>query len=97
MTKQIAKSRPDWANDLVTKDYLDEKLDEFVTKDYLDEKVTDFKSEILNAVDEVMGELKDFREEQTLIGNRLSEHSDTLEIHEDRIAKLEKTSSPKTF
>ena len=97
MTKQTDKSRPVWVSELVTKNYLDNKLDEFVTKNYFDEKVTEFKSEILNAVDEVMGELKAMREEQTLTSGKLSEHTDILEYHEDRITKLEKPIFSKTL
>lgn len=81
----------------VTKDYLDEKLENFVTKDYLDEKfekvdkkLSNFRSDVLDAVDEVMGEIKAMREEQELSSVKLSEHSDKLENHESRIEKLEK-------
>jgi hypothetical protein len=40
-------------------------------------------------VDQVMGELKTTREEQTIGAYRQSEHSDQLEDHHDRIVKLE--------
>lgn len=54
-------------------------------------KLTELTSEIMNGIDEVMGEIKAGREEQVLIGNKLSEHSDQLEDHEQRISRFEKT------
>ena len=47
------------------------------------------KDEFYGKMDEVMGELKAIREEQTLITHRVSEHSDLLENHESRLRKLE--------
>ena len=47
------------------------------------------KDEFYTKMDEVMGELKAIREEQTLITGRVSGHTDTLEDHETRIEKLE--------
>ena len=82
--EEIENTRPKWTKEYVTKDYLDEKLDK------VDEKLTKFKDDILTAVDGVMGELKDMREEQTIASAKLSEHSDTLENHETRLQKLEK-------
>ena len=63
---------------------LEESFDE-----KLEKKLTEFKSEILDAVDAVMGEIIKSREEQILASSKLSEHSDKLENHEDRIGKLE--------
>jgi len=102
MKRKTNSIRPAWAKDFVTKGYLDQKLDKFVTKDYLDErldemdekldkKLTKFRDDILTAVDGVMGELKDMREEQTLVSGKFSEHTDTLENHESRLQKLEKS------
>lgn len=54
-------------------------------------KLTELKSEIMNGIDEVMGEIKAGREERILTGNKLSEHSDQLEDHEQRISRFEKT------
>lgn len=90
---EIEKTKPRWAykmeNDLV------EKMEnlELATR----KEIYDFKDQILDAVDGVMGEVKAMREEQTLIGERLSLHSDTLENHETRIGKLEKTSFAKAI
>ncbi len=47
------------------------------------------KDEFYIKMDEVMGELETIREEQTLIGSKLQEHSDILKSHETRITKLE--------
>lgn len=44
--------------------------------------MTEFKSEILDAIDAVMGELKAIREEQTLISGQLPDHK-------ERIGRLE--------
>ncbi|MBL7159721.1 hypothetical protein ISS85_04545 [Candidatus Microgenomates bacterium] len=49
------------------------------------------KDEFYIKMDEVMGELKAIREEQTLVTGRISEHTDILEDHETRIVKLEQT------
>lgn len=50
------------------------------------------KDEFYEKMDDVMGELKAIREEQTVSSQHLSEHSDTLENHELRLSKLEKKS-----
>jgi len=51
------------------------------------------KDEFYGKMDEVMVELKTIREEQTAISDKHSEHTDTLENHEERIVKLEEASS----
>lgn len=66
--------------DLKLEEKLNEKLGDLPSKDDFYEKM-----------DEVMGEIKAMREEQTLIGNKLSDHSDQLEDHEQRISRFEKT------
>ena len=58
-----------------------ERTDSFVTKD--DIKHLPTKEEFYQKMDEVMGELKAIREEQTLLAHRLPDH-------EDRLEKLEK-------
>lgn len=40
-------------------------------------------------LDKIAGGIKDFREEQDIMGNRVSEHSDELENHDLRLKKLE--------
>ena len=59
-------------------------------KKTLENKMTEFKSDILDAVDGVMGEIKKSREEQIVASSHLSDHTDKLEKHEGRISKLEK-------
>lgn len=62
---------------------LDEKLDEKL-------KLLPSKDEFYEKMDDVMGELKAIREEQTAGSGILSEHSDVLENHETRLKNLEK-------
>lgn len=48
---------------------LDKKLDE-----KLDEKLTQFRSDILNHVDAVMGEVKAMREDFAILNHRTAKH-----------------------
>ena len=43
------------------------------------------KDEFYNKMDEVMGELKTIREEQTLISHRVSDHKDRIEKIESHL------------
>lgn len=52
-------------------------------KEYFEKRMTQFKSDILNSVDKVMGELKTIREQQEIITGKTSDH-------EERLEKLEK-------
>ena len=57
-------------------DYLKEELsDVFATKSELNE----LKDQVLSSLDAVMGEIKSFREEMTLIPDRLVDHTDRIE------------------
>lgn len=47
------------------------------------------KDEFYGKMDEVMGELKAIREEQTVFSAKVSNHGDQLEDQEIRITKLE--------
>ena len=60
----------------------DEKLDE-----KLDAKLSHLptKDQFYNKMDEVMGELKTIREEQTLQSHQLSEHEDRIEKIESKL------------
>ena len=49
------------------------------------------KDEFYSKMDELIGEIKASRQEHTAITGRLSEHSDTLDKHEKRLEKIEKT------
>jgi len=60
----------------------------------IDAKFQKYTNQVLEKLDTVMGELKTIREEQTLITHTQSEHTETLENHETRIASLEKPLTP---
>lgn len=62
---------------------------ELVDKETFFEKVTKFKDDIMTMLDKVMKELKDFREEQTVI----SSYKEQIEDHETRIGKVEEVLS----
>ncbi len=66
---------------------LDEKLEEKFNSKL---KGLPTKDEFYEKMDEVMGELKAIREEQTAAFGIQSDHSDTLANHEHRLSKLEK-------
>jgi len=57
---------------------IDEKLDEKT-------KNLPTKDEFFGKMDEVMGELKTIREEQTVQGHRLSDHEDRITTIEDKL------------
>ena len=61
---------------------LDEKLDE-----KLDERLSHLptKDEFYEKMDEVMGELKAVREEQTVLSHRVSNHEDKMHKIEDAL------------
>jgi hypothetical protein len=64
-------------------DYLEKRLrDVFATKD----EFTTYRSELLNKLDKILGEIKGSREEQTVLSHQVSNH-------EDRISVLEGTPS----
>lgn len=52
------------------------------------------KDDFYNRMDELIGEVKSMREEQTLIAGKISEHTDSIENHEYRIGKLEEILVP---
>lgn len=52
------------------------------------------RDEFYEKMDEVMGELKAIREEQTVFSAKVADQSDQLEDHEVRITKLEVKVSP---
>lgn len=64
---------------------IDEKTKQLPTKD-----------EFFSKMDEVVGELKISREEQTLQAGRISYHTDQIEDHEQRIEDLEKKRIPQS-
>jgi hypothetical protein len=70
---------------LVTEEQMDKKFEEFYQK-----IVHDIKDPIMEKLDSFLKEIRDSRDEQTLISAKQSEHSDTLEHHEARLSKVEK-------
>jgi len=63
---------------------IDEAIEEkSVTKDHIDLLPT--KDEFFTKMDEVMGELKTIREEQTLQSQHLSDHDDRIEKVESHL------------
>ena len=62
-------------------------LERFATKDDLKKYAT--KDDIINFKDEILGEIRDMRDENVLITGRNSINRDMLEDHETRIGKLE--------
>lgn len=80
-------------------DTLDQKLDEKLDQkldEKLDKKLTEFRSDILNHVDAVMGEVKAMREDFAILNNRQSKHDEQLENYEGRLTTLEQDFSVAT-
>lgn len=79
-------------NNLVTKTYLDKRLDQFGRKfkrELKEELREELKDDLYEIKDEIVGEIRDMREE---FNAHLFSHeriSDQLQDHEDRIVKLE--------
>ena len=85
----LNKSKANRSGDLVTKDYLDEKLEYFVTKDYLDERLDDVKetvreetARVLQSVDKIVTKF-DKAEKDHAADKLLHDR------HERRLEKLE--------
>lgn len=90
---------PKTNNNLVTKTYLDKKLDQFgkelktELKEEIKEDIGSFKEDMKNELyeikDEIVGEIKELREE--FDAHRFSHDriDETLEEHNQRIIKLE--------
>lgn len=62
--------------------------------DLFDKHLVNFKDQIITLLDKVLLELQTIREEKTVVTDKLSEHSDTLEDHETRIGKVEQVLLP---
>lgn len=72
-------------------DQVEELFDERLEEKFNDKlRGLPSKDEFYEKMDEVMGELKAIREEQTAGSGIFSEHSDILENHETRLKSLEK-------
>lgn len=79
-------------NDLATKEFVKETVDEAV-KD-LSGEMKKNQEVVLERLDSIMDSIKKFDEEETGLAYRVSEHSDQLEDHEDRLKRIEKTTIP---
>ena len=71
-------------NDLVTKEYLDKTLDARFTQ-----FKAEFKDELYTIKDEIVGEIKDMREEFEAHQYSHTRIDDTLDDHEKRLTTLE--------
>ena len=89
---EFKHARAEWVDEITKRvtESVTERVTESVT-DSFTQKITQFKSDILDGIDKVMGELVKIREEQEVSAGKLSEHSDILEDHETRLGKVEKT------
>ncbi len=61
----------------------------FVTKDDLKEQFRQFKSEIFEKMDKFLAIFTKVDQEQTLLTDKVSKHTDTLESHGKRLTRLE--------
>ena len=75
------------ANDV--RSIIDDKLEE----SGLDQvpKKLNLLDKILVSIDKLVGEVKDYREEQVLVSGKISEHTEQLDDHDTRIKQAEKT------
>ena len=66
------------------------KLEENLKED-LKEEMRKNHDEVMEKLDWLVGSIKKFGEEHTVLSCRVAEYSDQLEDHEKRIAKMEQT------
>ncbi len=74
-------------------DTFDQKFDEKFDQKFdqkFNEKMSELKSELFNYMDPFLKEIRAMREEATLQFHRLSNHTNQLGNHEERISSLEK-------
>lgn len=76
--------------DLVTKDFLEEKLSK--VKSELRNELRVYHDEIMTKLDEIVGELQTMREENTIGAYQTPEIRNQVEDHERRLKRLEKHS-----
>ena len=74
-------------HNLVTKDFLEEKLDGLENK--IDDKLTKFKDTILTAIDPLLQELEQRREDREIATYQTEQMRSQFNNHEKRIKKLE--------
>ncbi len=58
-------------------------------KSYIEDKLTKFRSDILNHIDTVLGEVKAMREDFAILNHRSANNKNSIENHENRINTLE--------
>lgn len=73
--------------DLVTKAYLDIRLDEI--KEEINGEIKEFRSDILSGLDKVMAEFENAREDRIISNHKLDEVYKMVTKHENRITSLE--------
>lgn len=70
---------------MITQKDIEILKDIFVTKD----DIRQLKNEIFEKIDKFLALFMKVDQEQTLMGEKVSEHTDTLESHDKRIGQLE--------
>ncbi len=75
------------SQNLVTKNFLEEKLDRLENK--INDKLTKFKDTILTAIDPLLQELEQRREDREIATYQTEQIRDQLSNHEKRIKKIE--------
>lgn len=64
------------------------------SKEELRNEIKKNHNEVMNKLDSIAGSVNKFDEEQTALSYRVSEHTDQLEDHEERIKKVEEALPP---
>lgn len=59
--------------------------DEVLTKEYLDQILKEKFDKVLEKLDWLIGKYSAHEEEHTLLNNKVSEHSDNLEVINDKL------------
>lgn len=85
------KKKINISSEVVTKDFLELKLDALEQK--IDEKAKKYRDDVLNKLDEAMGEFGAIREENTIGAYQTSELRKEVDDHEKRIKHIEKIQS----
>lgn len=61
----------------------------FINKDEFHTALSELRSDLLGRLDAILGEMQAMRDEMTLTTYRVSQHSDQLENHGNRLSTLE--------
>jgi len=65
---------------MITQQDIDSLEEVFVTKDDLKSTVSNLKSDIMDKMDEILSEVKDSREEETVMAHQISDHEDRISV-----------------